>query len=46
MWGVGDLVLLATVPLLIAAWMGEEDRRTQRSDARIRALDLGDRYST
>lgn len=46
MWGVGDLMLLGTVPLLIAAWMAEEDRRTRRSDARIRALDLGDRYST
>jgi hypothetical protein len=46
MWGVGDLILLGTVPLLVAAWMAEEDRRTRRSDARIRALELGDRYST
>jgi putative membrane protein len=46
MWGVGDLVLLATVPLLIAAWMGEEDRRTRRSDARIRATGRRDGYST
>jgi putative copper resistance protein D len=46
MWGVGDLILLGTVPLLIAAWMAEEDRRTRRTDARIRALELRDRYST
>jgi Predicted membrane protein len=43
MWGVGDLILLATVPLLVAAWMRDEDRRTLRSDARLRALS---RYST
>jgi putative copper resistance protein D len=37
MWGAGDLVLLATVPLIIGAWMRAEDRMTARSDARIRA---------
>jgi cytochrome c oxidase assembly factor CtaG len=46
MWGVGDLVLLGTVPLLIAAWMADEDRRTRRSDARIRSTRRRDGYST
>jgi putative copper resistance protein D len=46
MWGVGDVLLLATVPLLVAAWMREEDRRTQRSDARRRALSRQGGYST
>jgi putative membrane protein len=34
MWGAGDLVLLGVVPLLVAAWMRTEERRTARSDAR------------
>lgn len=45
MWGAGDLLLLATVPLIIAAWMRDEDRRSRRSDARIRAK-TGSGYST
>ncbi len=34
MWGVGDLVLLAALPVIVAAWMGAEAGRSRRSDAR------------
>lgn len=34
MWGAGDLILLLTVPLLVAAWMRADARRTRRDDAR------------
>jgi cytochrome c oxidase assembly factor CtaG len=37
MWGVGDLLLLAVVPALIAAWMRADARRSVRSDARLLA---------
>lgn len=33
MWGVGDLVLLAVLPVIVAAWMGAEAHRSRRSDA-------------
>lgn len=34
MWGLGDVILLATVPLLVAAWMRADARKTRRDDAR------------
>jgi putative membrane protein len=34
MWGVGDLVLLAAIPAIVAAWMRADVRRSHRSDAR------------
>lgn len=34
MWGAGDLILLATVPLLVAGWMRADARRSRRDDAR------------
>ena len=34
MWGAGDLILLLTVPILVAAWMRADARRTRRDDAR------------
>jgi cytochrome c oxidase assembly factor CtaG len=37
MWGVGDLLLLAAVPAIVAAWMRADDRRSRRSDARLLA---------
>ena len=37
MWGVGDLLLLAVVPALIAVWMRADARRSVRSDARLLA---------
>jgi putative copper resistance protein D len=37
MWGAGDVILLATIPLLIAAWMRADARRSLRVDARLRA---------
>ena len=37
MWGVGDLLMLGVVPLLVAAWMRADARRTIRSDARLSA---------
>lgn len=46
MWGVGDVLLLATVPLLVAVWMRDDDRRTRHSDARRRALSRQGGYST
>ncbi len=38
MWGVGDLLLLAALPLIVAAWMRADARRSRRSDARLLAL--------
>jgi putative copper resistance protein D len=37
MWGAGDLLLLVAVAGLVAAWMRADDRRSRRSDARLRA---------
>jgi putative copper resistance protein D len=37
MWGVGDLLLLAMVPALVAAWMRADARQSIRSDARLSA---------
>jgi cytochrome c oxidase assembly factor CtaG len=37
MWGVGDLLLLAMVPALIASWMRADARQSIRSDARLAA---------
>lgn len=34
MWGVGDVILLLTVPLIVAAWMRADARRSRRDDAR------------
>jgi putative membrane protein len=34
MWGGGDLILLAAIPLIVAAWMRADGRTTLRSDAR------------
>jgi putative membrane protein len=34
MWGVGDLVLLAAVPAIVAAWMRADVRRSRQADAR------------
>ena len=34
MWGVGDLLLLMTVPLIVAAWMRADARKSRRDDAR------------
>jgi putative copper resistance protein D len=42
MWGVGDLLLLAVVPLIVAAWMRADARRTVRSDARRTAARAGE----
>jgi cytochrome c oxidase assembly factor CtaG len=35
MWGVGDLLLLAMVPALVASWMRADARQSIRSDARL-----------
>lgn len=35
MWGVGDLVLLAAIPAIVAAWMRADVRRSRLSDARM-----------
>ena len=35
MWGAGDVILLATIPLIIAAWMRADARRSVRVDARL-----------
>jgi putative copper resistance protein D len=35
MWGAGDLLLLAAVPAIVAAWMRADDRRSRRHDARL-----------
>jgi putative copper resistance protein D len=37
MWGVGDLLMLGVIPLIVAAWMRADARRTIRSDARLSA---------
>jgi putative copper resistance protein D len=37
MWGAGDLLLLAAVPAIVAAWMRADARRSVRIDARLRA---------
>jgi cytochrome c oxidase assembly factor CtaG len=37
MWGVGDLLMLAVVPVIVTAWMRADARRTIRSDARLSA---------
>ncbi len=37
MWGVGDLILLAVVPLVVVAWMSADVRRSRLLDARTRA---------
>ncbi len=37
MWGVGDLLLVLAVPLVLAAWMRADIRRSQRLDARATA---------
>ena len=37
MWGAGDLLLLAAVPAVVAAWMRADARRSHRSDARLLA---------
>jgi cytochrome c oxidase assembly factor CtaG len=37
MWGIGDLLMLAMVPLIVAGWMRADARRTIRSDARLSA---------
>jgi cytochrome c oxidase assembly factor CtaG len=42
MWGAGDLLLLGAVPAIVAAWMRADDRRSRRSDARLRALPAAD----
>jgi cytochrome c oxidase assembly factor CtaG len=34
MWAVGDLILLAALPLLVTAWMHADIRRSQQLDAR------------
>lgn len=34
MWGAGDIILLGTVPLLVAAWMRADARKSRRDDAR------------
>jgi putative membrane protein len=35
MWGAGDFVLLAVIPLIVAAWMRADARRSRRIDARL-----------
>jgi cytochrome c oxidase assembly factor CtaG len=37
MWGVGDLLMLAMVPLIVVGWMRADARRSIRSDARLSA---------
>jgi len=37
MWGVGDLLLLAALPLIVAAWMRADARRSRLLDARLAA---------
>lgn len=36
MWGGGDLLLLLAVPLVVAAWMRADVRRSERLDARLK----------
>jgi putative copper resistance protein D len=42
MWGAGDLLLLAAIPAIIAAWMRADARRSRRSDARLLAQLAGE----
>jgi putative membrane protein len=35
MWGAGDLLLLAAIPLVVVAWMRADVRRSARFDARL-----------
>lgn len=42
MWGAGDLLLLAAVPVIVAAWMRADARRSRRSDARLLAKLAGE----
>jgi putative copper resistance protein D len=37
MWGAGDLLLLLTIPAVIAAWMRADARQSSRTDARLLA---------
>lgn len=37
MWGVGDLLMLATIPIIVFGWMRADARRSSRSDARLSA---------
>ncbi len=37
MWGAGDILLLAAIPFLVAAWMRADERRSRRFDARSSA---------
>ncbi|MEO7664105.1 MAG: cytochrome c oxidase assembly protein, partial [Candidatus Limnocylindrales bacterium] len=37
MWGAGDLIFLLVVPLIVAAWMRADVRRSARRDAVLRA---------
>ncbi len=37
MWGAGDVLLLAALPLVVAAWMRADDRRSRLVDARASA---------
>jgi hypothetical protein len=39
MWVVGDMVFLAAMIGIVAAWMRYEDRRTKRLDARLDAAE-------
>ncbi len=41
MWGAGDLLLLAAIPAVVAAWMRADDRRSRRLDARRMATPVG-----
>lgn len=38
MWGAGDLLLLAAIPAVVAAWMRADARRSRRIDARLMAV--------
>jgi cytochrome c oxidase assembly factor CtaG len=42
MWGAGDLLLLAAVPAIVAAWMRADERRSRRADARLLASLAGE----
>lgn len=35
MWGAGDVILLGAVPLVVAAWMRADERRSRAIDARL-----------
>jgi putative membrane protein len=36
MWGVGDTILLLAAPMIVAAWMGADLRRSAQTTARVR----------